>query len=292
MRQGAMISISGASAAYADSKRTWSLPLPVQPCARAVQPVFFATLTCPGRGRAGDGGAEQVAALVHAAGDDRGHDEVVDELFLEVHDVALAAPESLAFFSTPVELVGALADVADDADDLRAGDVLLEPGDDAGGVEAAGVCEIAMRLPASWDDIEAWLAQGPGTLIIDWPSLGWRDVHVWWTRESVARTASEHGVFPPPLAVEHVQPGSVSDGPRPCDLAFTAWLIVRYFHRHRGLATLVACTHSARARSALERRISALCAAHPHLETIETRSYEEIIIANEAAAANRSAPAA
>lgn len=145
---------------------------------------------------------------------------------------------------------------------------------------------------ASWDDIEAWLAQGPGTLIIDWPSLGWRDVHVWWTRESVARTASEHGVFPPPLAVEHVQPGSVSDGPRPCDLAFTAWLIVRYFHRHRGLATLVACTHSARARSALERRISALCAAHPHLETIETRSYEEIIIANEAAAANRSAPAA
>jgi hypothetical protein len=42
VRQGATISISGAKAMYTSSKRTWSLPLPVQPCASACAPISCA----------------------------------------------------------------------------------------------------------------------------------------------------------------------------------------------------------------------------------------------------------
>jgi hypothetical protein len=45
LRTGAMIFMSGASAITVDSMRTWSLPLPVQPCAIVSQPASFAFST-------------------------------------------------------------------------------------------------------------------------------------------------------------------------------------------------------------------------------------------------------
>ena len=44
-RHGAMTGMSGANALIASSKRTWSLPLPVQPWQMASAPSFFAIST-------------------------------------------------------------------------------------------------------------------------------------------------------------------------------------------------------------------------------------------------------
>jgi hypothetical protein len=56
LRTGAITSRSGASARVETSKRTWSLPLPVQPWATAVAPWWRAAvtrcLTITGRDRA------------------------------------------------------------------------------------------------------------------------------------------------------------------------------------------------------------------------------------------------
>ena len=46
MRQGLITRSCGESAAYVLSKRTWSLPLPVQPWQSASHPVASATSTC------------------------------------------------------------------------------------------------------------------------------------------------------------------------------------------------------------------------------------------------------
>ena len=45
-RQGAITRSCGASAAYVSSKRTWSLPFPVAPCATASARSFNAISTC------------------------------------------------------------------------------------------------------------------------------------------------------------------------------------------------------------------------------------------------------
>jgi len=88
---------------------------------------------------AGDRGAEEVTTFVDAAGDDRRHHKLVDELGLEVDDVALGRAGVDGFLLNARQLIGALPDVTDDADDLRARDVLFEPRHDAGGVEAARI---------------------------------------------------------------------------------------------------------------------------------------------------------
>ena len=53
LRTGATIFISGASVSTVPSMRTWSLPLPVQPCATASQPCSraFSTAILAIRGR-------------------------------------------------------------------------------------------------------------------------------------------------------------------------------------------------------------------------------------------------
>ena len=59
-RTGAMISSSGSSARMQVSKRTWSLPLPVQPCAMYLAPYWCAMSTrcleISGRDRADSSG--------------------------------------------------------------------------------------------------------------------------------------------------------------------------------------------------------------------------------------------
>ena len=58
----------GAKALIASSKRTWSLPLPVQPWQMASAPSCLCDFDdALGDDRPGEGGAQQIAALVHRA---------------------------------------------------------------------------------------------------------------------------------------------------------------------------------------------------------------------------------
>ena len=86
----------------------------------------------------GERGAQQVLVLVHGPGLDGGVDVVLDELLFQVQHVQLGGPGLLGLFLQAVQL-GALAHVAGDGDDLAVVVVLLQPGDDDGGVQAAGV---------------------------------------------------------------------------------------------------------------------------------------------------------
>src|SRR3954462_684030 len=100
---GATTSNPGSSAWTATSKRTWSLPLPVHPCATASAPSACATSTrswaSSGRARAvarGDGpwecGGERVRALVDRARLQGTPDVLADERLLRVDDVGLRCP--------------------------------------------------------------------------------------------------------------------------------------------------------------------------------------------------------
>ena len=87
----------------------------------------------------GDGGAEEVAALVNGAGLDHGEDVIGGEVFLEIADEALggAGGEGLGFEA--VELV-ALADIGAVGDDFRVV-FRLEPEKENGGIEPPRVCD-------------------------------------------------------------------------------------------------------------------------------------------------------
>ena len=89
--------------------------------------------------RTGVGRAEQIVFIL-GAGLDAGHDEVLDIFVGEVFDVELgrAGLEGLLFEAFEL---GCLADIAGDCDDFTVVVVLLEPGDDDGRVESAGVGE-------------------------------------------------------------------------------------------------------------------------------------------------------
>ena len=85
------------------------------------------------------GGAEQVVLVLRAGLHGR-DDEVVHELVGDVLDVELARAGLERLLLQALQLVG-LADVAGDGDDLAVIVVLLEPGDDDGGVKASAVGE-------------------------------------------------------------------------------------------------------------------------------------------------------
>src|SRR6185503_14014897 len=87
------------------------------------------------------GSPQEVLAIVDRAGAERWIDEGLDELFAQIFDEALVGARSKRLGANPAQLVRALADIAGDADDAAAGVVLLEPGNDDGGVESAGVGE-------------------------------------------------------------------------------------------------------------------------------------------------------
>jgi hypothetical protein len=89
--------------------------------------------------RTRDGGAQQVAALVHRPGPDHGEHEVARELLPQVVHITLrgAALASLGLEARELLL---LADVGGEADDFRAVG-FLEPAEDDRGVEAARIRE-------------------------------------------------------------------------------------------------------------------------------------------------------
>ena len=91
-----------------------------------------------GDDRAGDGGAHQVAVLVDRAGDRHREGELAQEGLLEVDDDALGRAALGGLLADALELALALADVGHAGDHFAAVG-FLEPRDDAGGVEAAGV---------------------------------------------------------------------------------------------------------------------------------------------------------
>ena len=87
-----------------------------------------------------EAGAQQVFTLIYSARLHGGIDVVGDEFLFQVLDVELARAGFEGLFLQPLQL-RALAHVAGDGDDLAVVIVLLEPGDDDGGVQPAGICE-------------------------------------------------------------------------------------------------------------------------------------------------------
>ena len=90
-----------------------------------------------GDGRAGEAGAQQIGALVLGPGLQGGEDVVVDELVGQVQHIQLGSAGLDGLFLQAVQL-GALAHVSGGGDDLAAV-VFLQPGNDDGGVQTAGV---------------------------------------------------------------------------------------------------------------------------------------------------------
>ena len=140
-RQGAITVRCGAMALYVSSKRTWSLPLPVQPCASASQPVFNATSACR---LASSGRAIEVPSryLCSYTAPERTsfHKIVGDELFAHVLDMHFGSAGLEGLLLQSVEFFAALPDVAANGHHFAAV-VLFQPRNDDGCIQAAGVGE-------------------------------------------------------------------------------------------------------------------------------------------------------
>ena len=89
--------------------------------------------------RAGDGGAEEVVALVDGVGLEHREDVVFRELFRQVFDVGFDGARGVRFFMQPVQFLF-LPDVRAVGDDFGVV-CLLQPLEDAGRVQTAGICE-------------------------------------------------------------------------------------------------------------------------------------------------------
>ena len=103
-----------------------------------VGPFGFGDLHHPlGQHRPGKAGAQQIALIV-GAGLHGGDDVVVHKFVGQILDVQLAGPRGLGPGLQVLQLAG-LADVAADGDHFAVVVVFFQPGDDDGGVQAAGI---------------------------------------------------------------------------------------------------------------------------------------------------------
>ncbi len=91
--------------------------------------------------RPGHRRAEEVLTIVDRSGAERREDERLDEFLAQVFDVAGVGARRERLGAHPAKLVAPLPDVGGHADDLGAGVMLLEPRDDNGSIESAGVRE-------------------------------------------------------------------------------------------------------------------------------------------------------
>ena len=87
--------------------------------------------------RPGDGGAEQVGALVDGVGLHHREDIVLGELLLDIVDIAFGCAVLERLFLQPVEFIP-LPEIRTVADDFRIV-FFLEPGQQHGGVETTGI---------------------------------------------------------------------------------------------------------------------------------------------------------
>ena len=98
------------------SKRTWSLPLPVQPWATAWAPCVAGRLhQVLHDDRAGQGRHQRVAALVHGVGLEGGQHEVLGELLAGVDDDGVDRAGGAGPLADDVPVVAGLADVDGEA---------------------------------------------------------------------------------------------------------------------------------------------------------------------------------
>ena len=137
-RSGAITRSSGSCALKESSKRSWSLPLPVQPCTTASAPSSSASsaTACAITGRR-ERGDERVLALVERVRLDRPRALLFGEGGLPVDEDDVVGAGGAAALDRRLE-IELLADVDEHGDDLVvAVPVLLQPADDAARVEAA-----------------------------------------------------------------------------------------------------------------------------------------------------------
>ena len=122
------------------SNRTWSLPLPVAPCAIASAPRLMRDLDQPlGDQRPRDRRAEQIDALVERVHAEHRKNEIAHEFFAQILDVDLLDAEHLGLLARRLELL-ALAEVGGERHHLA---VIgrLQPFQDDRGVEPARIGE-------------------------------------------------------------------------------------------------------------------------------------------------------
>ena len=170
-RIGATTSSRGSSACTATSKRTWSLPLPVQPWATASARSRFATSTssCAISGPRERGG-QGIDALVLGVGLEAGPDELADETVARVHDVRARGARAHGAIGDALAQRAA-ADVDGERHDL---DVVLlaQPGDGHGGIEPARIGEDDLLQRAlQWPRNAPWSDAGRSCLRAPAPSF-------------------------------------------------------------------------------------------------------------------------
>ena len=135
-----MIFRCGARVWNVTSNRTWSFPLPVQPCATATAPCSLATRTISWaiRGRP-SAVASGILALVQGPGHQRGEGEEVDEQVADVLGDRLdrAGPQGLLADRLDVLPLAEVAGVGDHVEAVR----LVDPLDGDRRVEPAAVSQ-------------------------------------------------------------------------------------------------------------------------------------------------------
>jgi hypothetical protein len=87
-----------------------------------------------------DRGAEQIDTFVNGIGAEHREDEIAHELLAHVLDEDLLDAHLLGLAARRLEVIGALAEIGREGDDLRA-EFGLQPFEDDGGVEAARIGE-------------------------------------------------------------------------------------------------------------------------------------------------------
>ena len=90
--------------------------------------------------RAGQGGAQQIILFIGGVALHGGEDEIRDEFLFQVGYVKLGRSGLDGLFAQAVQFVF-LAHVGGDGDDLGVVIVFLQPGDDDGRIQAAGISE-------------------------------------------------------------------------------------------------------------------------------------------------------
>ncbi|MCX5691599.1 MAG: hypothetical protein NTV94_17710 [Planctomycetota bacterium] len=121
---------------------------------------------------------------------------------------------------------------------------------------------------SSWDNVEADLATGVGTLIVDRPCVGGNDANVWWTRESLEARALSEGISIPRTALGDSD--SIEIQTRLRNPAFDRWCQERFFDVTNGQAVLVQSTHWRRDLDKTLKRVEGLRLAFPGLQTVDT----------------------
>lgn len=129
---------------------------------------------------------------------------------------------------------------------------------------------------STWEEIEAALSTGGCTLIYEYPSMGWCDLRVWWTPDSIQSLATTDGIVIPEF--KNRNPSESDFASRLDDPAYFAnplfdrWCRDRYLDPSNSNTKFVQATYSGRAERAAVARLAKLKATYPDLETVDIYS--------------------